>query len=449
MEAMDSLDVTMRELEEKPLNGLVFVKFLWTLSRYFAPNTIKTLVVYVVRGLMHRYALAGGKKKEWPLFYTLVRSWLTLGFTLLDGSHHRKKSIALESTHESQSSPDFRLKRHTIATPTAFSTQITSHSFPTHADVLAFVLKRAPGEGHGTARALVTTQAELTVVKKAQDDVLVYLLHGGGYVFGSHKLYRFMAERIGKYAQAKVFAIDYRLAPDYPFPCALIDALSGYFYLLERFPDKKIVLMGDSAGGGLSIATMLALRDMGCGRMPVGAFLLSPWVDLTHSMPSIHSNHAFDYLPALRVVDPNKGNRLHYYAPDHLLKTPYVSPLFADLSDLPPMLIQVGQAEKLYDEDVAFAGRVCGSSSRVQLEEYSAHVHVFQIFASFNHGADVAMKRAGRWIRGVAEAKVNDVFRYTSSHTLLDFDGEVVSKVPPSFISAPYKPFSIWESARL
>ncbi|KAJ3330407.1 hypothetical protein HDU91_003584 [Kappamyces sp. JEL0680] len=149
-------------------------------------------------------------------------------------------------------------------------------------------------------------------------------------------------------------------------------------------------------------------------------------------MPSIHSNHAFDYLPALRVVDPNKGNRLHYYAPDHLLKTPYV-----------------GQAEKLYDEDVAFAGRVCGSSSRVQLEEYSAHVHVFQIFASFNHGADVAMKRAGRWIRGVAEAKVNDVFRYTSSHTLLDFDGEVVSKVPPSFISAPYKPFSIWESARL
>jgi acetyl esterase/lipase len=175
---------------------------------------------------------------------------------------------------------------------------------------------------------------------------------------------------------------------------------------------------------------------MGCKTMPIGAYLQSPWVDLSHSLPSITSNQDYDYLPPLRVVDKKKGNRLHYYAPDNLLRNPYVSPLYADLDNLPPLFIQVGLAEKLYDEDILFAGKAAASkNSRVQVEVYIAHVHVFQIFARFNKGADQAMKRAGLWIRGVTEGKVNNVFRFISTHTVLDFDGNVVSQVPPTFVS--------------
>ncbi|KAJ3373015.1 hypothetical protein HDU91_001448 [Kappamyces sp. JEL0680] len=195
----------------------------------------------------------------------------------------------------------------------------------------------------------------------ATSDTVVYLLHGGAYIVGSAPMYRQFTYNYSRDADARVFATNYRLAPQNPYPCALIDAVSGYLYLLETCEAKNICLIGDSAGGGLLLATLLVLRDMG-KPLPAGGICLSPWVDLTHSCPSFLGNGHLDYLPPLK--DSRLGDRLHYYASNDSLTLPYVSPFWArDLGGLPPILIQVGErwvprangSEKLHDEIVEFA----------------------------------------------------------------------------------------------
>jgi acetyl esterase/lipase len=222
-------------------------------------------------------------------------------------------------------------------------------------------------------------------------------LHGGAYCLGSAGMYRNIHDSMSRYTKARVFGLNYRLAPQYPFPCGLIDSVSGYLELRKRYPEASITLMGDSAGGGLVLATLLCLRDMKAKGwdidMPKGAFCLSPWIDLTHSFPSFQLGDSNDYLP-LGIVDSRLGDRKHYYTTNENLKNPYVSPLFAEsFEGIPPVLLTVGSFEKLYDEVVELSNKL---PSR-QLEIYKSHVHVFQVFPMAD-AAELSLKRAAKFL---------------------------------------------------
>jgi acetyl esterase/lipase len=179
------------------------------------------------------------------------------------------------------------------------------------------------------------------------------LLHGGGYNAGSPRTHRKMAAQLSRAAHARVLTPDYRLAPEHPFPAAVKDALKAYGWLLEQgFPEEQIVVGGDSAGGGLTLSMLLALREAGA-KMPRAAVLMSPWTDLSCSSGTYNS---------LRKLDPiiDKEGLTEagvWYAGDRALRDPMASPLFADAAGLPPMLIHVGGDETMLDDSRLFADR--------------------------------------------------------------------------------------------
>ncbi|KAJ1569050.1 hypothetical protein HK405_010528 [Cladochytrium tenue] len=243
------------------------------------------------------------------------------------------------------------------------------------------------------------------------DRRVVLYLHGGAYFFGSRKTHRSMTWRISKYAKAPLLVVDYRLSPKSVFPLALQDALSSYLYLVNQcgYKPSEIVLSGDSAGGGLCFAVLLWLREnaaRGFG-MPAGAALLSPWMDLTHSMASFHVHGSHDYLPAV-AGDPKfiSASRRHYYVTDNSqLTNPLVSPFFSkeDPSNpLPPLYIHAGELERLRDEIMYAVGHNYPTST-IELEVYEGMVHVFPLFSMVLKVGDVALQHIGDYIRRVTD----------------------------------------------
>ncbi|KAJ3395552.1 hypothetical protein HDU92_005528 [Lobulomyces angularis] len=251
------------------------------------------------------------------------------------------------------------------------------------------------------------------------------------------------------------------LAPQNPFPCAVIDALSVYFYLLdEGFSANQIVFSGDSAGGGLALSTLLVLRDGGFSS-PAGAICFSPWVDLTNSLPSFRLSGKTDYLPS-QARDLKLGDRLHYYAENKELRNPYVSPLFAkSLRGLPPILIQVGSVERLRDECVLFATRASTSflknnsdydifdHTKVQFEIYEDQVHVFQIF-HFLPCSVTAMNRAFDFFKSITdESSVEKLINFNSSNNLFDPAGKLVKMVTFDPTTGLYQKNGVLRSSKL
>ncbi len=229
--------------------------------------------------------------------------------------------------------------------------------------------------------------------RQAASRVILYL-HGGGYCFCSPNTHRGLAARLAIAARARVLLVDYRLAPEYPFPAALEDALASYFWLREEgIPSNRIVLAGDSAGGGLALATALRLRD---DRAPLPAALvcLSPWTDLTFSGESIR---------ALADVDPVLHWRetpcVRYYTGDYPPDHPLLSPLFADLHALPPTLIHVGEREVLLDDSRRLAVKMQAAGVDVTLEIWPGMWHVFPIFAPFVPEAGQSIEKMGAFLR--------------------------------------------------
>lgn len=223
---------------------------------------------------------------------------------------------------------------------------------------------------------------------------LLYL-HGGGYVVGSHrtgaKLARLVAERAGLQA----YSLDYRLAPEHPFPAAVDDSLAAYRELIERGIDPAVlVVAGDSAGGGLTISTLVAARDAGLP-MPAAAVVFSPLTDQTHSGRSIHDLVGIDPLFTPEALD--------WYGPKYVGSadpaTPLASPLFADLTVLPPLLIQVGGHEILLDDSIGLARAAALVDVEVSLEIGAGLPHVFQNRAGELDEADAALDRVGAFIR--------------------------------------------------
>lgn len=238
--------------------------------------------------------------------------------------------------------------------------------------------------------------AEWLIPKDAHEPGVLYYLHGGGYVIGSIQSHRHMVAAMAEAASMRAFMVDYRLAPEHPFPAGLEDAVSGYHWLLASGHDAdKIVLCGDSAGGGLTLATLLQLREEGAP-LPKCAVLLSPWTDLTNTLESRITK--LDAEPLLSA--PGASGNAEDYANGEKLTHPLISPINADLSDLPPMLIQVGTEEILLDDSVVLADRMCDAGVDVQLDVWDGLFHVWQYYPGWLPEAQEAIDEIAAFIRG-------------------------------------------------
>jgi monoterpene epsilon-lactone hydrolase len=217
----------------------------------------------------------------------------------------------------------------------------------------------------------------------------VLYLHGGGYVAGWAGICRDLTWRLATLCRVCVLGVDYRLAPEHPFPAALDDAVAAYRWLLAQGADpKRIALLGDSAGGGLVLATLLRLRDEGVA-LPAAAAVVSPWTDLALTGPSLHLNAAIDpVIPvelAPRVVD------LCLAGADP--RNPYASPLYGDPAGLPPTLILVGGDEVLRDDAVRMADRMRAAGCHVEIEIWPLMWHAWYLQTRGMREATAAIAR--------------------------------------------------------
>ena len=227
---------------------------------------------------------------------------------------------------------------------------------------------------------------------------VVLYLHGGGYVIGSPRSHRHLAAAIAGAAGASALLLDYRLAPEHPFPAAVEDATAAYRWLLDQaIAPERIVIAGDSAGGGLTVATLLALREARVP-LPAGGVCISPWVDLTCSGASYATKAAAD--PIVRRAGVEEMARAYLGATPP--RTPLASPLFADLRGLPPLLIHVGSDEVLLDDAVQLAERAKAAGVDATLEIYDRMIHVWHWFLPMLDEAQTAVEAIGRFVRSRA-----------------------------------------------
>jgi epsilon-lactone hydrolase len=223
---------------------------------------------------------------------------------------------------------------------------------------------------------------------------VVLYLHGGAYALGSVNNHREFLGRLARVTQTKVLAIDYRLSPENPFPAALEDAVGAYQWLLSAGSmPSHIVIAGDSAGGGLALASLKLLRDAG-DPLPACAICFSPWVDLTFSCKSIDAIAKADPILSRAVLTPYA----ELYAGDHEKSNPLISPLFANLRSFPPLLIHVGEDEILLDEAIQLANSARSAGVDVVLKTWPGMFHVFQI-VPFLPEAKESLSQAAQFIR--------------------------------------------------
>jgi monoterpene epsilon-lactone hydrolase len=251
-----------------------------------------------------------------------------------------------------------------------------------------------PAEVTVTAAALggVPT-AEITVEGIEPRHVVLYF-HGGVYVMGDAFLAAELASQVGRRTQAKVISVDYRLAPEHPYPAAVDDALAAYQALLDDgIAPSDIVLAGESAGGGLAIATLVNARDHGLS-LPAAALVMSPYADLTLAGTSMESRGAVDPLLSRQALQA----RIPDYTAGQDAAFGLISPVFADLSGLPPLIIQAGTHEVLLDDALRLALQAATADVDVALEITPRVPHVFQAYHPILDEATAALDSAGRFL---------------------------------------------------
>jgi len=237
--------------------------------------------------------------------------------------------------------------------------------------------------------------AEITVDGIEPRHIVLYF-HGGVYVLGDAFLAADLASQIGRRTRAKVISVDYRLAPEHPYPAATDDAFACYEALLQAgISPSDVVFAGESAGGGLAIATMVNARDHGLP-MPAAAFVMSPYVDLTLTGASMETRAKLDPLLSRENLQP----RVADYTAGHDAAAALISPLFADLSGLPPLIVQAGTHEVLLDDAVRLAGQAAGADVQVTLDIIPGVPHVFQAYYPILDEAAAALDRAGQLLSG-------------------------------------------------
>lgn len=237
--------------------------------------------------------------------------------------------------------------------------------------------------------------AEWIRVPNSDPGKVVLYLHGGGYALGSITTHRGLGARIAEASGSTVLMPDYRLAPETPFPGAVEDATATYLFLLEQgISPRHIAIGGDSAGGGLTFATLVNLRDLG-HELPAAAFTLSPWVDLEGLGESMQTKAAADPM----IQKDGLKRFADFYLAGANPKTPLAAPLHADLSGLPPILIQVGTAETLLDDAVRIEARLREVGGAVELEQFEDLIHVFQAFAPIVPESAEAIGKIGAFVK--------------------------------------------------
>lgn len=226
------------------------------------------------------------------------------------------------------------------------------------------------------SETLAGIAAEWVVPAKSRLDAAILFLHGGGFVAGSPRAYRGLASQLAGAAGVPAVTIDYRLCPEHKFPAAVDDAVAAYLALLAQgFAPERLAFAGDSAGGGLVVAALVRLRDMNKA-LPAAAVCMSPWVDLTGTARSLAKNAAVDPVldgPMLKLFADN-------YLGDADRCNPLASPVFADLTGLPPLLIHVGSAEVLLDDAVTLDARARASGVQSALKIWPGMLHAFQFY---------------------------------------------------------------------
>jgi epsilon-lactone hydrolase len=232
--------------------------------------------------------------------------------------------------------------------------------------------------------------AEITVDGIESRHVVLYF-HGGVYVLEDAFLVAGLASQVGRRTQAKVFSVEYRLAPEHPYPAAVDDALAAYEALLDTGIDPSdIVFAGESAGGGLAIATMVNARDHGL-TLPTAAYVMSPYVDLTLAGATMETKRDLDPLLSRELLEP----RVADYTQGQDAALGLISPIFADLSGLPPLIVQGGSHEVLLDDALRLARAAAIADVEVTLDITPGVPHVFQSFSAMLDEGAAALDRAG------------------------------------------------------
>lgn len=242
--------------------------------------------------------------------------------------------------------------------------------------------------------------AEWTSTPVANNSEVILYLHGGGYAWGSLKSHRHLVSELGRAAAMRTLALDYRLAPECPFPHALEDAVSGFRFLLNSgFHPRKITVAGDSAGAGLAVALLVRLKELGM-RQPACALLLSPWADMTATADSYSRNVKRD--PVLN------RSIMQFLAEQYLGKrpreTPLASPVFADLSGIAPLAIFVGSTEALLDDAIALTRAAGLADVSVRLEIWPKMFHIWPNYHPVLAQGRQGITSAGRLLREAVQA---------------------------------------------
>jgi acetyl esterase/lipase len=227
----------------------------------------------------------------------------------------------------------------------------------------------------------------------------VLYLHGGAYVSGAPVHYRHFTWRIANATKAHLWALEYQLAPEHPFPAALDDAVAAYGWLAGMPSARELFIMGDSAGAGLALCLLLRLRDTGA-RLPDAAVSMSPWTDLALTGASLTENAASD--PMLNACALPSLVRCYLAGADP--RNPYASPLYGDTAGLPPVLIQVGSDEILRDDAVRMAEKLRQHNARSRLEIWRRMPHVFQLFVPVLPEAHQAIAQIGQFVAEASPA---------------------------------------------
>ena len=245
------------------------------------------------------------------------------------------------------------------------------------------------------------------VIPKTTDDGVLLYLHGGGWFMGSPRTHRGLVGALAMEARVRALSLDYRLAPEHPYPAAVDDAVAAYEWLLaNRVDPARLVIGGDSAGGNLALALLIRLRDAG-RPLPAGAVLLSPATDLTLAGESHRTRRSVDPYFADADIEPMIAR--YVAGADRL--DPCVSPLHADLRDLPPLLVHVGDHEILRDDSTRLCERARAAGVDARLVVWPGMMHVFHVFAPFLPEARRANRELGEFIR----ARVDTLPRRTAS----------------------------------
>jgi len=238
-------------------------------------------------------------------------------------------------------------------------------------------------------------RAEWISTPGAVDDAAILYLHGGGYVIGSLDSHRHLVAEAGREAGCWALALDYRLAPENPFPAAVDDAVAGYRYLVGRgITPGRIAIAGDSAGGGLVVAAMVAIRDAGLPQPGCG-WCISPWVDMEAVGDTMTSKAETD--PTVQKAGILDMARMYLNGVDP--RSPLAAPLYADLAGLAPLLIQVGAAETLLDDAIRLASVAGAADVHVDLQIWPEMIHVWHLFHPELSAGRRAIAAGGAFVR--------------------------------------------------